>query len=124
VQDKPTGGFGMAADSTHDTADDTAIDRFRFTSFAALASLQQAAQAAVALYGPDAATAAAWCARTARFDGREADYRFWVGVFERLGADRAGPELGQPDTEGRKEVIAPSSFGPELPAARLRPDEV
>ncbi|MBZ9905637.1 hypothetical protein LB557_06455 [Mesorhizobium sp. BR115XR7A] len=42
-------------------------------------------EAAVELYGPDAATAAAWCALTANFDGREEDYRFWCTVFSKLG---------------------------------------
>lgn len=29
-----------------------------------------------------AALAAAWCALSARCDGRQADYRFWFRVFE------------------------------------------
>ncbi|MDW6023309.1 hypothetical protein SAZ10_16245 [Mesorhizobium sp. BAC0120] len=55
------------------------------------------AEAALAVYGPSAATAAAWCAVTARCDGREADYRFWFRVFARLSAateGRDGFELG------------------------------
>ncbi|MEI9411891.1 hypothetical protein [Mesorhizobium salmacidum] len=42
-------------------------------------------EATIELYGPDAATAAAWCALTAKFDGREEDYRFWYTVFSKLG---------------------------------------
>ncbi|RWI54694.1 MAG: hypothetical protein EOR16_23115 [Mesorhizobium sp.] len=42
-------------------------------------------QAAIELYGSDAATAAAWCALTANFDGREDDYRFWCTIFSKLG---------------------------------------
>lgn len=45
-----------------------------------------AVEAAIALYGPSAATAAAWCAALAQSDGRESDYRFWLGVFKRLTA--------------------------------------
>lgn len=30
----------------------------------------------------NAALAAAWCALSARCEGREADYRFWFRVFE------------------------------------------
>lgn len=44
-----------------------------------------AVQAAIELYGSDAATAAAWCALTAHFDGRQSDYRFWCTVFSKLG---------------------------------------
>lgn len=44
----------------------------------------EAAKAALDIYGPDAMTAAAHCALTARFDGRERDYRFWVAVFSQL----------------------------------------
>ncbi|TPM24239.1 hypothetical protein [Mesorhizobium sp. B2-3-5] len=41
-------------------------------------------RATIELYGPDAATAAAWCALTANFDGRDDDYRFWCRVFSKL----------------------------------------
>lgn len=43
-----------------------------------------AVEAALELYGSDATTAAAWCALTAHFDGRESDYRFWGVVFKEL----------------------------------------
>ncbi|RWM39405.1 hypothetical protein [Mesorhizobium sp.] len=43
------------------------------------------AQLTLDLFGSAAETAAAWCALTAYFDGREADYRFWFCVFARLG---------------------------------------
>lgn len=49
-----------------------------------LAGPTSAAQAAVELYGSSAATAAAWCALTAHFDGRKSDYRFWCTVFVEL----------------------------------------
>ena len=49
-----------------------------------LSNPQAATEAAIALYGPSAATAAAWCALCARSDGREADYRFWLAVFVQL----------------------------------------
>jgi hypothetical protein len=41
-------------------------------------------EAALAVYGPSAATAAAWSAVAARCDGREGDYRFWLGIYLRL----------------------------------------
>lgn len=44
-------------------------------------------QAAIELYGSSATTAAAWCALTAHFDGRKADYRFWCAVFSKLGSN-------------------------------------
>jgi hypothetical protein len=37
---------------------------------------------AAALEHNKAALAAAWCALSARCDGRKADYRFWFRVFE------------------------------------------
>ncbi|WP_210283006.1 hypothetical protein, partial [Rhizobium sp. BK049] len=40
--------------------------------------------AARSLYGPDAKTAAAWCALGARSDGRSGDFSFWVRVFKHL----------------------------------------
>jgi hypothetical protein len=46
-----------------------------------------AVDAAVELYGSDAATATAWCALTAHFDGRQSDYRFWCTVFSKLGSN-------------------------------------
>jgi hypothetical protein len=50
-----------------------------------LADPGAAALAAIDVYGSSAATAAAWCALTAHFDGRESDYRFWCRVFSKLG---------------------------------------
>jgi hypothetical protein len=51
-----------------------------------LADPRTAGQAAIELYGSNAATAAAWCALTAHFDGRTGDYRFWCAVFSELGS--------------------------------------
>jgi hypothetical protein len=45
--------------------------------------------AARSLYGPDAKSAAAWCALCARFDGRSGDFIFWVRVFKHLGAAKS-----------------------------------
>jgi hypothetical protein len=45
---------------------------------------ESAIDVALAVYGSSAVTAAAWCAVTARCDGREGDYRFWLDVFKRL----------------------------------------
>lgn len=49
-----------------------------------LADPDAAVQAAVDVYGSSAATAAAYCALTAHFDGREDDYRFWSTVFSKV----------------------------------------
>lgn len=49
----------------------------------------EAAKAALDVYEPDATTAAAHCALTAHFDGRDRDYRFWFAVFSEL--KRASP---------------------------------
>ena len=51
-----------------------------------LTNPQATAEAARELYGSHATTAAAWCALTAHFDGRNEDYRFWCAVFSRLGS--------------------------------------
>jgi hypothetical protein len=48
------------------------------------AGTEAAAEAAVAIHGPLASLAAAWCAFIARYDGRNDDYRFWFAVFLRL----------------------------------------
>jgi hypothetical protein len=60
-------------------------------TFWELADPDAAARAAIALYGPSAATAAAHCALTAHFDGRTRDYRFWCTVFYELGCGTARP---------------------------------
>jgi len=41
--------------------------------------------AVCSLYGQHAKTAAAWCAISARSDGRSGDFKFWVRVFQQLG---------------------------------------
>ncbi|RWL77971.1 MAG: hypothetical protein EOR69_28515 [Mesorhizobium sp.] len=48
----------------------------------------EAANAALDVYGPDTITAAAHCALSAHFDGRERDYRFWFAVFSKLNGVR------------------------------------
>ncbi|WP_245460220.1 MULTISPECIES: hypothetical protein [unclassified Mesorhizobium] len=53
-------------------------------SFWNIADPVRAANAARAVYGSHAATAAAHCALTAHFDGRNGDYRFWCTVFHEL----------------------------------------
>lgn len=60
-------------------------------TFSALATPNAAAQAAVELYGSSAATAAAYCALTARYDGRDLDYQFWFSVFQLLSATDGAP---------------------------------
>jgi hypothetical protein len=52
-----------------------------------LAEPEEAAVAARDLYGPAAATAAASATFTARYGGREADFRFGFEVFVQLSAD-------------------------------------
>ncbi|MCT7378248.1 hypothetical protein [Chelativorans salis] len=44
----------------------------------------EAADAAVATYGPKASLAAASAAFTARYAGRDTDFRFWFTVFSEL----------------------------------------
>ncbi|PDS99288.1 hypothetical protein CO659_00280 [Rhizobium sp. S9] len=46
--------------------------------------------AARSLYGPNAKTAAAWCALGARSDGRSGDFGFWVRVFKHLSTEETG----------------------------------
>jgi len=50
----------------------------------------EAANAALEIYGADAITAAAHCALNAHFDGRERDYRLWLAVFSKLGGGVPG----------------------------------
>ncbi|MGG6898589.1 hypothetical protein [Rhizobium sp. BR 315] len=38
----------------------------------------------IALYGDVAPTAVAWCAFEAWCEGDEEEYRFWLGIFQRL----------------------------------------
>lgn len=47
-------------------------------------AVEEAIAAAKQTYGEQAKTAAAWCAFSARFDGRDGDYRLWFQVFKRL----------------------------------------
>jgi hypothetical protein len=49
-------------------------------------TVPEAAEAAKALWGEIAATAIAWCAVTAYYDGRTQEYRFWFRVFAYLKA--------------------------------------
>ncbi|TGP50717.1 hypothetical protein EN873_22835 [bacterium M00.F.Ca.ET.230.01.1.1] len=56
------------------------------------ANPEEAADAAVALYGSGASLAAASAAFTARYAGREDDFRFWFTVFSQLRrSDRKEP---------------------------------
>lgn len=48
------------------------------------ASPSEAADAAVGFYGSKASLAAASAAFTARYAGREEDFRFWFAVFSQL----------------------------------------
>ncbi|ESY48095.1 MULTISPECIES: hypothetical protein [unclassified Mesorhizobium] len=57
---------------------------FATKKIADLVDQDQAAQAAVELYGLEAATAVAHCALEAHFDGRPDDYRFCCDVFHQL----------------------------------------
>lgn len=45
---------------------------------------EEAVTAAIDLYGPQAATAAAYCALDAWTEARSDDYKFWFGVFSTL----------------------------------------
>ncbi|MER9557138.1 hypothetical protein [Mesorhizobium sp. M0323] len=55
-------------------------------------TVPQAAEAAKALWGETAATAIAWCAMSARGDGRTQEYRFWFPVFACFQADSPDSE--------------------------------
>lgn len=78
----PAGGFGVA--KIHfdligvDDSDNEGLTLWELTNPAAIA------RTATDLYGSRAATAAAYCALTAHFDGRQDDYRFWCTVFAQL----------------------------------------
>ncbi|MDK4732036.1 hypothetical protein [Rhizobium sp. CNPSo 3490] len=48
-----------------------------------------ASDAARSIYGPDAKTAAAWCALGARSDDRSGDFSFWVRVFKHLSTEES-----------------------------------
>ncbi|EJC71718.1 hypothetical protein Rleg10DRAFT_0102 [Rhizobium leguminosarum bv. trifolii WSM2012] len=52
--------------------------------------VEAATLAARSLYGARAKTAAAWCALSARSDGRSGDFSFWVQVFRHLDAEEIG----------------------------------
>ncbi|MEI9431836.1 hypothetical protein [Mesorhizobium sp. Cs1299R1N3] len=56
---------------------------------AALTDPGRAVSAAIALYGQEAATAAAYCALEANFAGRAQDFRFLCLVFRQLAAEEA-----------------------------------
>lgn len=81
--DQLAGGFGVSSfQSDHLSAGDGPLTLWE------LAKPDAAAQAAIELYGSSAATAAAYCALTAHFDGRKGDYRFWCTVFSELDSNR------------------------------------
>ena len=61
--------------------DNNGIDKLTLWELATPAAI---ARKAIDLYGSKAATAAAYCALTAHFDGRQNDYRFWCTVFAQL----------------------------------------
>ncbi|NDK52802.1 hypothetical protein [Rhizobium laguerreae] len=52
--------------------------------FASINDPDSAAEAAVELFGVEAATAVAYCALQARSDERKEDYKFWFETFCRL----------------------------------------
>jgi hypothetical protein len=73
----------------HDTEEGLGMqnpaESFPRLTLAELADPSRAVQAAIEVYGLDAATAVAHCALTAHFDGRRSDCRFWCQVFRELG---------------------------------------
>ena len=52
-------------------------------------SVPETAEAAKILWGDTAVTAIAWCAVSARCDGRTDEYRFWFQVFMHLQAHQS-----------------------------------
>lgn len=84
--DQPAGGFGVSIfHSDHFAAGSAGNGDLTLWE---LADPGAAVQAAIELYGASAATAAAFCALTAHFDGRQGDYRFWCTVFSELDGNR------------------------------------
>jgi hypothetical protein len=65
------------------------LDSLDWNSFWDLATPEQGARAMAESCGPGAVAAAIDCARGARADHRDDDYRFWIAVLARLRA--AGP---------------------------------
>jgi len=64
-----------------------------------------AALAAQAVYGPDAVLAVAWCALSAKIDGRVSDGHFWFDVFNLL---RSGGALSVGQVDRAVPMIAGS----------------
>lgn len=62
------------------------LDRLDWDSFWDLSTPSAAAEIMTGTYGTRATLAAADCAKTARWDGRDEDYRFWVAVLAHLTA--------------------------------------
>ena len=77
---------------------------FDWQGFRHLASPERAAGALVALYGEEAALAAARCGLEAHGAGREDDFRFWVDVFALLQAPHHGCGRGPQAAPGPRAV--------------------
>jgi hypothetical protein len=76
---QPAGDFGVAQhDSENILAGGDPLTLWHF------ANPSEAVDAAIALYGSRASLAAASAAFTARYAGREDDFRFWFTVFSQL----------------------------------------
>jgi len=94
--------LGALATSHHPAASDPdLLDAFSREAALERWAVPQAVEAAKALWGETAATAIAWCAMSARGDGRTQEYRFWFRVFAYLKAGSSDSEAEAAIGKGR-----------------------
>jgi hypothetical protein len=89
----------LAASHHPAASDPDLLDAFNRDAALEEWTVPEAAKAAKGLWGKTAATAIAWCAVSARCDGRTQEYRFWFRVFAYL---RAGSPDLEPETASGK----------------------
>ncbi|WP_284202029.1 hypothetical protein [Mesorhizobium tianshanense] len=82
----------LAASHHPAASDPDLLDAFNRDAALEKWTVPEAAEAAKAFWGKTAATAIAWCAFSARCDGRTQEFRFWFRVFAHL-------QASSPDSE-------------------------
>jgi hypothetical protein len=82
----------LAASHHPAASDPDLLDAFNRDAALEKWTVPEAAEAANAMWGKTAATAIAWCAVSARCDGRTQEFQFWFRVFTDL-------QAGSPDSE-------------------------
>ena len=87
----------LAASHHPAASDPDLLDAFNRDAALEKWTVPEAAEAAKALWGTTAATAIAWCAMSARGDGRTHEYRFWFRVFACL-------QAGSPDSDAQNKA--------------------